>query len=711
MSNIKLMPTGVPNLDPMLGGGVPIYSLNIVAGQPGTGKTILVQQMLFNYISNHADAKALYLTTLSEPTLKVLRYMQCFSFFDADAFGEQVLYQDIGLFIRKHSLSELTDYLVSLVEKYKPEILAIDSFKAIRDLSTDIAEFRRFCYDLSVRLASAKCTTFLLGEYDRADIGEGAEFAVADGILYLNIALQEGEQRRFLQVYKLRGRATEMIPSPFIISDSGTRLLGSTPTRKPLENELNQDNERLSTGIAGLDALLSGGIDRSRSLLLSGISGTGKTTLAMQFLIQGAMQGEKGLLFSFEETPERLRRMAKTFGWDAQSLEDRGLLRIIFIPQTQIRVEQHLEQMVLELESFQPSRFVVDSFSVFLHKVNDLAVQREKTFQLSTYVQQIGAVGIFISNIPTGDPHRISRFGVEETVVDGTIVLSTEIRGTQRKRYIEVYKMRASDHVHGRHRMEITHRGIEVLYLAPLENTDEKVNLLPLSFSPLKAIAPEGILYGSAWLTRGEQGVGKTTLAQQFVLEGLKAGESGLYIATEAPSYVLLQQMAVFKEGIDSYVRSQQLRIVDTHPAANRDYIDLADMERFLYDIEQHIRRMPKPCRVVIDSLTPLAIQYTPNELISFIERKNRLLRQPHVTLLDTILPKTLNENILYSLLNSYDMVLDIYIPDWGEMGQAGQGFRVLQMRKARGIHADNRPYPFTIRPGKGVVVQEDFYG
>jgi len=712
MPDLKLMPTGVPNLDTLMGGGIPVYSLNIVAGQPGTGKTILVQQMLFNHIRSHSTSKVLYLTTLSEPTLKVVRYMQRFSFFDVETFGEQVLYQDIGPFIRDHALPEVANYILTLVEKFQPEVLAIDSFKAIRDLSTEISEFRRFCYDLSVRLASARCTAFLLGEYERSDIGEGAEFAVADGIFYLNIALQEGEQQRFLQVYKLRGRATEMVPTPFVINEQGVRVLGSMLMLKRRETNLEVEQQVLLTGISGLDALLGDGVFRGRSILLSGVSGTGKTTLAMQFLVNGARQNEKVLLFSFEETPDRLRQMAKRYGWNLEALEAEGLLRIIFIPQTEIRVEEDLDRMVQEVDSFQPSRIVVDSSSVFLHKVKDLGLQREKIFQLCTLVQRVGAVGFLISNIPAGDVNSLSRFGVEETVVDGTIVLSTEVTGRQRKRYLEVYKMRAMDHVHGRHRMEIMQQGIEVLYHVPLEEAaDEMATPPPLKFSPLNAIAPSGLRYGSAWLVRGEQGMGKTTLAQQFALEGLQQGESALYIATEVPSYLLHLQMEVFGVSLEPYLQSQHLCILDTHPVSHQDYIDLGDMERFLYDIEQHLRRMPKRNRVIIDSLTPLAIQYAPDEFIAFIERKNRLLRRLDITLFDTILPKTLNESILYSLLNSYDSVLDVYSPNWGEMNQAGQGARVLQMRKARGTHADTRPYPYTIRPGTGIVVQEGFYG
>ncbi len=221
MAEIQLLPTGVPNLDAVLGGGLPVYSLNIIAGPPGTGKTILAQQMLFSHVRHNGAAKGLYCTTLSEPAVKVVRYMHQFSFFDADAFGERVVYHDLGRVIRDQTLPEVAEYVMSLVEEQQPEIVVIDSFKAIRDLSDDVAAFRRFCYDLSVRFASARCTAFFAGECDGPEIASGAEFAVADGILYLGLSQQEGEPRRFLQLLKVRGQPTETAPYPLAISSRG----------------------------------------------------------------------------------------------------------------------------------------------------------------------------------------------------------------------------------------------------------------------------------------------------------------------------------------------------------------------------------------------------------------------------------------------------------------------------------------------------------
>lgn len=711
MSELQVIPTGIPNLDTILGGGVPAFSLNIIAGKPGTGKTIMAQQALFNYVRDYPKAKALYLTTFSEPTIKVLRYMKHFSFFNANDFGERLLYRDLGRFIRDHPIAEVAEYILSLVTTNRPDVLVIDSFRAIRDLTQDASTFRRFCYELSTQLATARCTTFLLGEYTQSDVGEGAEFAVADGVFYLYRGMQQGEPQRFLEIDKLRGRPSEMVAFPFVISNDGVNVLTSALTLRQRAKYLDQEEEIAQTGIGGLDALLRGGIPRGHSVILSGVSGTGKTTSAMQFLVHGARQGERGLFLSFEEPPQRLRRMAHSFSWDLRALEDQGLIRIIFVPQNDIRTEELLSLLLREMDAFQPQRFVMDSFSVFLYRVQQAAVQRERASQLTTMIRQHDMVGLLISDIPASAAnYQLSRFGVEETVADGTIVLSTEMHARQRRRYMEVYKMRASDHVTGQHRFEITGHGVEVLYLPSRQpNYDEIPQTL--TFTPLRSMVLEELRHGSTWLIQGEEGVGKSTLAYQFAAEGLMKKEGVLFISTDMPTYQVLRGLGQWGLPLDAMLHGGQLRILDTHPMIGKEYVYLQDMDRFMYDLERHLRAMPRPCRLIIDSITPLALQYEPQEFVAFVEQKNRLLRQPTLALMDTILPGTLNEHISYSLRNNYDVVLDIYHPDWGEMEQTGQGLRVLKVNKARGVNVNTRPHPYTIRPGVGVVMQEGFYG
>lgn len=712
MPEIKLLPTSVPNLDAVLGGGIPAYSLNVIAGSPGSGKTILAQQILFSYIQNQSEAKALYLSTLSEPSMKVVRYMQYFSFFDGTVFGERVIYQDVGSFLIEHPLTAVADQIMELVNEHRAEVLVIDSFKAIHDLAQNEGDFRRFCFDVSIRLASSRCTSFLVNECDQTLITKSTEFAIADGIFYLSISERAGTPSRFLQVYKMRGRDSQMEPFPFLISDDGIKVLSPALTLRRREHNLEVEEDTLSTGISGLDNLLKGGIPLGRSLILSGVSGTGKTTFALQFLIEGASQQERGLLLSFEETRDRLYRSAIGFGWDIDRYEQEGLLRVLFIPQTDIRIEEQLEQLIQEVESFQPRRLVVDSLSVFLYRVQDPAIQREKTFQLATLMQRVGGVGILISDIPANDTRRLSRFGVEETIADGTLVLSTEMVGKRRERYLEIFKMRAADYVAGRHRMEITDTGIQVFYINDREPPETVPNLAstPFSFQPVQPLFQGDLSAETTWLVRGESGLGKTTLAYQFLIEGLKSQDSILYIGADVPTSRTLKALEDLSFLPQPYIESGQLRLLDIFGYSSHS-LNIEDTEVFLYKLAQHLDEMPKPCRVITDSLTPLAIAHSHSDFVSLIYRKNRLLHQPSVVLFDIFLKGILEPELRSSLVNAYDISIELYRPDWGEMHQLGNsGYPSLRITKARGVKADTRPYPYRIRDGEGVVVQTDYY-
>ncbi len=712
MPEMKLMSTGVTNLDSVLGGGIPVYSLNILAGSPGSGKTILAQQMLFNFVSNQRSAKGIYLSTLSEPSVKVVRYMQYFDFFDGTVFGERVIYRDLGTFLYEEPLSAMAEQILGVVNQYEAELLIIDSFKAIHDLTENQGEFRRFCYDLSVRLASSRCTTFLVTECDRNQITQGAEFAIADGIFYLSTSKQGGEQSRFFQIYKLRGRDSHMEPFPFTISNKGIRILSPALTLRRQIGNLEREQQLMNTGIPGLDRLLKGGIPLGRSIILSGVSGTGKTTFSLQFLIAGASMNEKGLLFSFEETPDRLYRTAAGFGWDLESLVSQGILRIIFVPQTDIRLEEQLENIVEAVESFQPQRFVLDSLSVFLYKVADGATQREKTFQLATMVQRVGGVGLLITDIPAEEKFRISRFGVEETIADGTIVLSTEMVDNRRDRYLEVFKMRAADYINGRHRLEITPHGIEVLYLGVQQDSlsDEENAARNLSFQPLRKLIQGELFFNSTWLIRGEPGLGKSTLAYQFAIEGLLQQESVLYLGTDVPREQIQKSLENFDFLTSFYIESGNLVILDAF--SNKDNsLYLEDPQKFLFTLVNQLAEMPKPCRVILDSLTPLAINLPHSVFVNFVHQKNRLLRQPGVVLFDIFLKQILNRTDLYALLNAFDVAIELYIPDWGEMNRPGNlGYPSLRVIKSRGTRADTRPYPYRISLSEGIVVQTDYY-
>lgn len=704
-ASIRVFSTGIPNLDALLGGGLPANTLNIVAGEPGTGKTILAQQALFHFVKEHPDARVLYLTTLSEPAMKVIRYLQAFAFYEPGAFGASVVYRDIGGFLRGEGGDALEE-IMRLVDEVQPAILCVDSFKAIRDLMPAQEGFRRFCYDLSVRLASAACTTLLVGEYNDVEAAEGAEFAVADGILLLRRAELNGEPTRLIQVKKMRGQAMSMGAFPFAISNEGIRVFTPELALARIPEPEKEADARLPTGVQGLDAMLLGGIHRGRSIMLSGVSGSGKTTMGLQFLVEGAQRGERGVIYSFEETPDRLMMLAKGFGWDLERHVAKGLIRIVSIPVTEIRVDEDLERVVRDAQAFRPARLVFDSSSAFLAKVRDASLQRDKAFHLVDLVHRVGAVALMISDVPTHEANRVSRFGVEETVVDGTIVLSTELRSGKRARFVEVYKMRATDHVRGRHRMEIGSGGIRVFYKPPVSREGVEVPA-PIVFSPLETVVDGEIPYSHAWLVRGGPGAGKSVWAIQYAVERLRSGEAVLFVATESGTRTVLSAMERLGLLTEPYLESKQLVVKSVEEDLE---LDLEDPESFMNLVARWLDEMPKPCARIVDSLTPLMVGMSPEEFKTILTKGHALSASPQVTMLDTVMAST---DVLQSYLtNHFDLVVDLYTPDWGDLrGADDRGRPVMRLVKARGVRVDSRPYPFRISKEGGVVVQKDFYG
>jgi circadian clock protein KaiC len=130
-----------------------------------------------------------------------------------------------------------------------------------------------------------------------------------------------------------------------------------------------------------------------------------------------------------------------------------------------------------------------------------------------------------------------------------------------------------------------------------------------------------------------------------------------------------------------------------------------------LFGLARYVEAIARPCRVILDSLVPLALGISPGEFVSLIYRKNRLLRRPDVAIFDIMLWDTVRDHNLSNMLNTFDVVLDLYTPNWGEMNLAGSvGYRALQIRKARGVWSDSRPFPYTISTTEGIVIQSEYY-
>lgn len=214
---------------------------------------------------------------------------------------------------------------------------------------------------------------------------------------------------------------------------------------------------RVQTGIYGLDELIGGGIPEKDLILLSGMSGSGKTIFGLQFLHSQAMR-TPGIYVSFEEELEHIRNTARTFGWDIEKMEKLNRLRILkYDP---FRLEDILEIIESNIRELKARRVVIDSISALGIYMKDPTELRRMILQISSVLRKNDCTSILISEILS--PGRLSRFGVEEFVTDGVIVLNNLLAGGEYRRGINIWKMHITDHSRKIHPYKITPRGFTV---------------------------------------------------------------------------------------------------------------------------------------------------------------------------------------------------------------------------------------------------------
>jgi circadian clock protein KaiC len=468
MEGIPIVKTGIRNLDGILGGGIPLYSVNIVAGASGSGKTILTQQLLFSNCGKRSDkqsdddSKGIFFTTLSEPAFKMIRYQQRFSYFDVAKLNESVFYVDIGQIIRQEGLDEAIEAISCEVERHSPQFIVIDSFKAIHDLAGSRTEVRRFSYDLAVRLSAWTCTSFLVGEYTTEEIATEPVFAIADGILTLHNKEQGMQDIRTLRVVKLRGMDYFMGHHPFTISSDGITVYPriTTPALPPAYEVA---RERLSTGVAGLDEMLRGGFPQGSITLIAGGAGLGKTLLSLHFAVNGIERGEPCVFVSFQETPSHLRALAEGFGWDLADLEAQGLLQLLYTSPVELIVDQHTAYIKQAIVDLGARRVVIDGLKDIEIATPDKVRFKDYTYSLANFFRAQGVTSLLTNEIPElFGTMTLSEHGIS-FIADNVILLRYVELASQITRAISILKMRGSDHDKSLREYRITSAGLEVL--------------------------------------------------------------------------------------------------------------------------------------------------------------------------------------------------------------------------------------------------------
>jgi circadian clock protein KaiC len=467
---IPSMPSGVSGFDAVLGGGLPEFSFNLIAGSPGSGKTTLAQQIMFANAT--AKRPALYFTVLGEPTLKMLRYQKEFRFFNPKMVGSAVQYVNLSAESFKQDLNLVLDRVVKEVERTSPGIVVVDSFRTVLGRSTDVAPGGHMTMDdfiqrLSLLLISWEVTSFIIGESAEQE-QRNPVFTVADGVFRLSQATDRNSIVRTLQAVKVRGRASMPGLHTFRITEDGIQVFPRIPEQQGERRA--PSTIRLATGIPGLDELMGGGIPAGDAVMLLGPAGSGKTTFATQFAAEGLRLGESVVIVVFEEYPEEYLARAKARDYDIASMTEPENFRLIYLRPLDLSVDETLAQILDAVGAISATRVVIDSLSGFQIA---LAPAFRQDFQESLYrlVGALTATGVTIfmtTEIAGGYPD--SSFTSERVsfITDDIIVQRfVEIDGVLRT-VLAIHKMRGSSHSHDFVSYEVTAQG--AIVGGPLRN-------------------------------------------------------------------------------------------------------------------------------------------------------------------------------------------------------------------------------------------------
>ncbi|CAN5407716.1 serine/threonine protein kinase [soil metagenome] len=323
---IPRLASGVSGLDAILGGGFLQSGAYMVMGSPGSGKTILANQICYHHVAQ--GNRAVYVTLLAESHARMLQHLGTMSFYDESVIPEKLAYISAYHDLESAGLKGLMDVLRREMRARKTTVLVLDGLVAASQAAANESDMKKFIHEIQSSAVFLGCTVFLLTSGSAPRVY--AEHTMVDGLIELEDSLFDARSERSIQVRKFRGSNTMRGKHAVTITNDGITVY---PRIEAMYWQPQGDEDisgALSTGIPSLDELIScGGVPKRSVSVVIGSSGTGKTTMGLHFVSRSTPQ-EPGLLYSFFESPSRLRIKAKAFGIDLAALEASGAVQIVW---------------------------------------------------------------------------------------------------------------------------------------------------------------------------------------------------------------------------------------------------------------------------------------------------------------------------------------------------------------------------------------------
>jgi circadian clock protein KaiC len=485
--------TGIEDFDHILQGGFPKGAVVLLAGSSGSGKTIFSLQWLFEGIRR--GEPGVYLS-LTEPLFKIVQNLEKMNFYQRDAIEQEQLrildfrdrFSGIG-----YNPKEILEFIEEQIKETHAKRLCIDSITAIAYQYNDKVQIRTFIFELGKILAALGCTTILTSEvatHDMYSIYEVEEF-ISDAILRLDQIRVKNDFQRQLTIIKVRGKSFASEAIPMKISNDGIKLF---PKIKP-KLSYGSSTERTSTGNINIDEMLHGGLIQGSTTLAVGATGTGKTLLSLQFLVNGLQKNEHCVYFGFEESREQLIRNAKSFGWNLEDFEEQGLLTIRCVYPNDFLLEEHFKEIAQIFRGKKVSRCVVDSLSALAHAFGEDDFSNFSV-RLNGYLKSQTVTTVFTATAGAliGSA-QLAEYNLS-TLTDCILMLRyVEMQGSLES-VISVVKMRGSQHCKNLRQYTISDKGIVVgeslsNYEGVMTGVSKKIRELQQESERLKQIISE----------------------------------------------------------------------------------------------------------------------------------------------------------------------------------------------------------------------------
>jgi len=459
--SIQRLATGVPGLDELLGGGVPEYSFNLLAGMPGSGKTTMAHQIMFSLAN--PQRRALFFTVLGEPPLKMLRYQQQFPFFDVSKINQSIKFVNLAADLLGGDFEQVLEHINEEVQAFAPSLVFVDSFhsvvQSVQAMNPGTSGLQHFVQQLGTQMTSWLATTFLISEYLPTEAESSPVFTVADGIICLSQLIYRDALVRKIQVLKMRGQSQSLGVHTFRISDSGLEIFPRAVLKARATGHIGEGSgHRLSLGIAAIDQMIGGGLPVGYSMLVVGPSGSGKTVLATQFLNEGVRIGEPGVIAQFEKSSNRL------MSHKLDAMIASGDIGVINTRTLDLSLDEILHDLIAMITRMHAKRVVIDSLSGFEMALAAVFREdfRESLYRLVTSLTDMGVTVLMTAEM--ADYYTELRFSPHGNAFLADAILMQryiEMKGKLR-RALSIVKVRGSAHSDDIHLYDITADGIAI---------------------------------------------------------------------------------------------------------------------------------------------------------------------------------------------------------------------------------------------------------